>query len=419
MAAPQNVTVYALSGTVDPVTDVVVKYMNQCSGCSVTTTYVDKEAARGVCEKSGVERFPQIFVGPVFFGGVESVGKFPLEVTEFRMREITGTIDEPMCREEKEFDRLILFNGKTEHEWSDMYTLYKKEIASFWVVEEIDLSDDTTHWNNLKPGERHFITMVLAFFASLDQLVMENVSVNFGQEIMVPQVRSHFAAQDAMESIHGETYALLIQTYIKDREEQSRVLRSVQTMGIIAKKAQWVTKYMHPDTVSLAERLIGFLCLEGIQFSGSFCAIYWLKKRGLMPGLCFANSLIARDEGLHADAGVMIYKKLEVQLPVQRVHEIFREAVEMEKEFICDAIPVSLIGMNSRSMSQYIEYVADFWLQKLGYGKMYGSSNPFEFMSMIGLEGKSNFFENRPSEYARANVLVDPVDNEFSLDADF
>lgn len=416
----QGVVVYALSGVVDPVTELVVKYMSQLAGCNVTINYFDKEAASAVSAKSGVTRFPQIFVGAKYLGGVECIGKFPLKGTDFRMKELSGTIDEPMCREACEFDRLILFNGKTEHEWSDMYTLYKQELASFWVVEEIDLSDDLVHWDNLKAEERRFITMVLAFFASLDQLVMENVSINFGKEIVVPQVRSHFAAQDAMESIHGETYALLIQTYIKDRGEQSRVLRSVQTMDIIAKKAHWVSTYMCPETVSLAERLVGFLCLEGIQFSGSFCAIYWLKKRGLMPGLCFANALIARDEGLHAEAGVMIYRKLEMQLPEHRVHEIFRESVEMEKEFVCEAIPVSLIGMNSASMSRYIEYVADFWVKSLGYGPIYGGvQNPFPWMEMICLQGKSNFFETRESSYSKANVLVDSSENDFSMDAVF
>jgi len=288
-----HVTIYARD--TDALTPVVLNYMQEQSGCDLTTVYVDEENV------DPQKEYPQIWVGDKYFGGAECLCKFPLRVTDFRMMEITGEIDEPMCHEDKEFDRLILFNGKTEHQWGDMYTLYKKELASFWVVEEIDLNDDLLHWENLKPDEKRFITMVLAFFASLDQLVMENVSINFGQEIVVAQVRSHFAVQDAMESIHAEAYALLIQTYIRDRKERDSVLRSVQTMPIIRSKATWVTKYMNPDTVSLAERLIGFTCLEGVQFSGAFAAIYWLKSRGLMPGLCLANAYIARDEGLRAD----------------------------------------------------------------------------------------------------------------------
>ncbi|CAM9705774.1 unnamed protein product [Ectocarpus sp. 6 AP-2014] len=335
------------------------------------------------------------------------------------MLEINGKIDEPMCREDEEFDRLILFNGKTEHEWQDMYTLYKKELASFWVVEEIDLSDDLRHWDDMKPAERYFITNVLAFFASLDQLVMENVNINFGKEICIPQVRSHFAAQDAMESIHAEAYALLIQTYIKDDQERTKIFRSIQTMPVIRSKACWVARFMDGDKVSLAERLIGFVCLEGVQFSGAFAAIYWLKSRGLMPGLCFANALIARDEGLHAEATVLIYTKLVNKLPESTVHEIFREAVDTEREFICESLPASLIGMNAKEMARYIEYIADFWLVRLGYKRLYNAKNPFDWMNMIGMQGKSSFFEVRVSEYARANVLADPSEHEFCLDTEF
>lgn len=418
MSAPMpDVTIFAELG--DPLTAPVVQYMQQRSGCNVTTKYIDQADANDASGAPRGAKYPHIYVGTKYFGGVECLAKFPLQATEFRMMEIDGTIDEPMCREENEFDRLILFNGKTEHEWADMYLLYKKELASFWVVEEFDLSDDAEHWRKLKPGEKHFITMILAFFSSLDQLVMENVTVNFGQEIVIPQVRSHFAAQDAMESIHAEAYALLIQSYIKDSKERNNVLRSVQTMPIIQKKAGWVMRYMDPDTVSLAERLVGFLCLEGVQFSGAFASIYWLKSRGLMPGLCFANALIARDEGLHAEASVLIYQKLQNKLPESRVHQIFREAVEIEREFICESLPVSLIGMNATEMSRYIEYVGDYWLIRLGYSPLYNTKNPFDWMSMIAMQGKSSFFECRVSEYARANVLADPDEQEFSLDTDF
>lgn len=413
-----DVTIYAKAA--DPLTPVVVQYMNEHSGCNVTTTYISEAASDESEEGSGNGlKYPRIHVGNKYFGGVGCLDKFPLKVTEHRMKEITGEVDEPMCKEEKEFDRLILFNGKNEHEWDDMWKLYKQEIASYWVPEEMSLTDDVKDWENLKEGEKHFLKMVLAFFASLDVLVMENVGINFGQEIQIPQVQCHFAAQNAMESVHAEVYALLIQTYLKDKKERQHVLTSVQTMPIIQRKASWVMTYMDADTVSLAERLIGFICLEGIQFSGAFAAIYWFKQRGLMPGLCFANALIAKDEGKHAEASVIIYRKLESKLPETRVHDIFREAVDIEREFICEALPASLIGINAKEMGTYIEYVADFWLVRLGLGKLYNANNPFGFMEMIGLQGKSSFFEVRVSEYARANVLADEDQTEFALDVDF
>ena len=409
-----DVTIYAKAA--DPLTPVVVQYMNEHSGCNVTTKYID-QAAIDDSEKG--LKFPRIHVGNKYFGGVGCLDKFPLKVTEHRLKEITGEVDEPMTREDNEFDRLILFNGKNEHEWADMFTLYKKEVASYWSVEEADLMPDCQHWESLKPGERHFITNILAFFASLDVLVMENVSINFGSEIKIPQVACHFAAQESMESIHAEMYSLLINTYIKDKTERDNVLRSVQTMPVVRQKAAWVAKFMDPETVSLAERLIGFTCLEGIMFSGSFCAIYWLKTRGVMPGLCFANALIARDEKFHSEASVMIYKRLERKLPETRVYEIVKDAVDIEREFITESLPASLIGMNAIEMGRYIEYIADFWLLRLGYSKLYNASNPFGFMESISLQGVSNFFECRSSEYAKANVLTAENEAEFALDVDF
>ncbi len=371
-------------------------------------------------DTEGTKDTYKIQVGDKFIGGFEDLKSLRLdEVTDHRLREISGEVVEPMCLEETSFDRFILFNGSTEFEYEDVYTLYKKEIACFWTVEEMDLSEDINCWNKSSENEKHFIKMVLAFFASLDQVVMENVSVNFGEEIVVPQVRSHFAMQNAIESIHGEAYAVLIQTYIKDPKEQKTVLRSIQSMPIIAKKANWVTKWMDSDTASLAERLVAFTCVEGVQFSGAFCAIYWFKKQGRFKGLCFANSLIARDEGLHAEGSVMIYKHLKHKLGVERVHEIFADAVRIEKEFITDALPVSLIGINQETMSAYIEYISDFWLQKLGYPKLFGTANPFEWMQMIGLEGKSNFFEGRVAEYAKAGSMVSREEQLFTVDADF
>ena len=364
--------------------------------------------------------FPQIFVEDKFIGGFEKLKQLRLhEVTEHRYKEVSGEVRETMCHEHKSNDRFVLLNGSTEFDYEDVYALYKKEIACFWTVEEMDLSEDISCWNKSSDAEKHFIKMILAFFASLDQIVMENVSVNFGEEIVIPQVRSHFAMQNAIESIHGEAYAVLIQTYIKDPKEQKEVLRSIQRMPIIEKKAKWVTKWMDPSTTSLAERLVAFTCVEGVQFSGAFCAIYWLKKQGRFKGLCFANSLIARDEGLHAEGSVMIYHHLDHKLDVHTVHEIFGDSVSIEKEFITDALPVSLIGINKETMSQYIEYISDFWLEKLGYPKLFNSVNPFEWMQMIGLEGKSNFFEGRVPEYAKAGAMVSPEDQVFTVDADF
>ena len=385
-----------------------------------------KEIIRGseevetLVEMTGSKTFPQVFVNDCFIGGYKELTKTTLEnPTEFRLKEISGEVVEPMCEEENEFDRFILFNGSTEHKYKDVYDLYKKEIASIWTVEEIDLIDDLKDWENSTENEKKFITMVLAFFASLDQLVMENIGVNFADEIVIPQIRSHFAWQNAMESIHGETYAVLIQTYIKDRKEQGRVLRSIQTMPIIERKARWAEKWMNPETASLAERLVGFTCLEGIQFSGSFCAIYWLKKQGKFKGLSFANSLIARDEGLHAEGSCLIYKHLVHKLPVERVHEIVSSAVAIEIEFIKEALPMALIGINQDTMIQYIKFVADYWLIHLDYSKLYNVENPYDWMTLISLQGKTNMFEGRVAEYSKSGVLVDSQDQKFALDADF
>ena len=398
------------------VCDMTISYLAKI-GFGQNTTVVD---GNELIERTGNRDLPQVFLGEKCIGGFDDLKRLKLnEVTEYRLKEISGEVSEEMCIETEEFDRYILFNGSSEFEYSDIWALYKKELAVFWTVEELDLNDDVGDWNSSTDDEKHFVKMVLAFFASLDQIVMENVSVNFGEEILVPQVRAHFTIQNAIESIHGETYALLIQTYIKESQEQKRVLRSIQTMPIIAKKAGWVTKWMDSSKSSLAERLVAFTCIEGIQFSGAFCAIYWLKKQGRFKGLCFANSLIARDEGLHAEGSVMIYNHLLYKLPEQRVHEIFIEAVDVEKEFIRDALPVALIGMNNETMAKYIEYVADFWLRRLGYSIIYNSKNPFEWMQLIGMQGKTNFFEGRVSEYSKAGSFSTSNEQAFTLEAEF
>lgn len=419
MIPKKNVTLYKISDC--PICDNALEYLKK-RDVSPTVELMTKgtDNIEMLMKRTGSRTFPQIFIENEFIGGFRELKKATLDLpTPFRLKEISGEIVEPMCVEENDNDRFILFNGKTEDEYSEIYTLFKKQTGLYWVAEEIDISQDVNDWNDSTDNEKKFITCVLAFFASLDQIIMENIGCNFADEIVIPQIRQHLAFQCAMEAIHGDTYAKLIQGYIKDTREQQHVLRSIQTMPIIEKKALWVERWMNPETASLAERLIGFTCIEGIQFSGSFCAIYWLKKQGRFKGLSHANSLIARDEGIHAEASVAIYSHLKNKLPMDRVHEIFRHAVDIECDFIEHALPVALIGINCFSMIQYIKFVADFWSIQLGYGKIYGVVNPFEWMDLISLQGKTNFFENRVAEYSKSGVLVDDEDTGFSLDANF
>ena len=419
MFTEKKIVLYKISGC--SVCDEALEYLRKRDVSPIV--YLVERNTSGMTELVELTRcstFPQIFIDSVFIGGFNDLKKTTIDrPTEFRMKEISGKIIEPICQEEKQFDRFILFNGKTEYKYADIHELYKKQTALFWVVEEIDLSGDSKDWEDASDNERHFLKLVLAFFASLDQIVMENIGLNFKNEIVIPQIRNHFAIQEATEAVHGESYALLIQTYFKDMDEQRHVMRSVQTMPIIEKKALWAEKWMNPETASLAERLIGFTCLEGVQFSGSFCAIYWLKKQQKFKGLSFANSLIARDEGLHATASVLIYKHLENKLPQERVHEIFKHAVSVECEFISSALPVALIGISETSMTEYIKFVADYWLLQLGYDKVYNCANPFEWMDMISLQGKTNFFEKRVAEYSKPGVLLDREEQMFCTDADF
>ena len=296
--------------------------------------------------------------------------------------------------------------------------MYKKAEASFWTSEEIDLGSDLKDWNTLSNNERHFISHVLAFFAASDGIVNENLAQNFMTEIQSPEARCFYGFQIAVENIHSETYSLLIDTYVKDPKERLHLLHAIDTVPCVQKKANWALQWCNSDYASFAERCIAFCVVEGIFFSGSFCAIFWLKKRGLMPGLAFSNELISRDEGLHCDFACMLYKKLKHQLPEARIVEIITNAVEIEKEFVSDALPVELIGMNSRLMSQYIEFCADRLLVSLGCSKFYKSGNPFDWMETISLQGKTNFFEKRVGEYAKSGVGGEP-NHCFELDADF
>jgi ribonucleoside-diphosphate reductase beta chain len=312
-------------------------------------------------------------------------------------------------------DRFVILPIK----YPEIWEMYKKCEASFWTAEEIDLSDDMKHWENLNPGEKHFISHILAFFAASDGIVNENLAVNFMSEVQLPEARCFYGFQIMMENIHSETYALLIDTYIKDPAEKDRLFHAIDTVPCVGKKAEWALRWINNG--SFAERLIAFAAVEGIFFSGSFCSIFWLKKRGLMPGLTFSNELISRDEGMHCEFACLLYRMLDNKLSKEAATAIITDAVEIEKEFISDALPVSLIGMNAKLMSQYIEFVADRWLGELGYDKVYGASNPFDFMEMISLQGKTNFFEKRVGDYQKSGVLnVGGGDNKgFSLDEDF
>ncbi|MFN8406684.1 MAG: ribonucleoside-diphosphate reductase small subunit [Sphingobacteriaceae bacterium] len=320
--------------------------------------------------------------------------------------------DEVLLKENK--DRFVILPINHPAIWE----MYKKHEASFWTAEEIDLSGDLKDWESLNSGERHFISHVLAFFAASDGIVNENLAVNFMREVQVPEARCFYGFQIMMENIHSETYALLIDTYLKDVTEKNRLFHAIDTIPCVKKKAEWALKWI--DNGNFAQRLVAFAAVEGIFFSGSFCSIFWLKKRGLMPGLTFSNELISRDEGLHCEFACLLYSMLKNKLSPQEVTQIIADAVAIEKEFVTDALPVNLIGMNAKLMNQYIEFVADRWLVELGYNKLYEASNPFDFMEMISLQGKTNFFEKRVGDYQKSGVLSTNVKSQaFSLDEDF
>lgn len=319
--------------------------------------------------------------------------------------------NEILLKENK--DRFVILPINFPKVWE----MYKKHQASFWTAEEIDLGGDLQDWARLNEGERHFISHVLAFFAASDGIVNENLAVNFMSEVQLPEARSFYGFQIAMENIHSETYALLIDTYIKDPQEKHRLFHAIETVPAVQKKAEWALRWI--ENGSFAERLVAFAAVEGIFFSGSFCSIFWMKKRGLMPGLTFSNELISRDEGLHCEFACLLYSMLTSKLPVEQVHTIIADAVRIEKEFITEALPVDLIGMNARLMQQYIEFVADRWLGELGYPKLFNTTNPFDFMEMISLQGKTNFFEKRVGDYQKSGVMSGKEAQTFSLEEDF
>tara|TARA_R110001599_G_scaffold248760_1_gene448691 strand:- start:130 stop:1017 length:888 start_codon:yes stop_codon:yes gene_type:complete len=295
--------------------------------------------------------------------------------------------------------------------------MYKKQVECFWRAEEVDLSKDLTSWATLTKDEQYFIKMIIAFFAASDGIVVENLGMRFMSEVQMSEARAFYGFQIAMENIHSEMYSLLIDTYIKENDEKQKLFEALNNFPCIKKKADWAIKWINDKRSSFATRLLAFACVEGIFFSGAFCSIYWLKKRGKMPGLTFSNELISRDEALHTEFAVLLYKKLTKKLSKKKVIEIIKESVEIEKEFICEALPCRLVSMNSKLMSQYIEFVADRLILQIGYEKIYNSANPFDFMEMISIEGKTNFFEKRVGEYALATKTKDST--VFDLDGAF
>ncbi|EIE25942.1 ribonucleoside-diphosphate reductase small chain C [Coccomyxa subellipsoidea C-169] len=317
-------------------------------------------------------------------------------------------------------DRFVMYPVR----YQGVFEMYKKAVASFWTVEEVDLSQDMRDWEKLSDDERHFITHILAFFAASDGIVMENLAVRFMSEVQIPEARAFYGFQIAIENVHSEMYSLLLDHYIRDVDQKDKMLRAIQTVPCVGKKAEWAQRWIGGGE-SFAERLVAFACVEGIHFSGSFCAIFWLKKRLLMPGLTFSNELISRDEGLHTDFACLLYSQLQHPLDQAAVYRIVREAVELEHEFCCEALSCALVGMNADLMRQYIDYVADRLLVALGCEKLYNTANPFDWMEMISLQGKTNFFERRVGEYQRAGVMngAQPAGERqayvFTMDEDF
>lgn len=380
---------------------VVLYSKNGCSGCADAEALLKKlEVPHKVLKATKDELFtatgrivfPQIFVDGVLLDNPE---------------ELEYVLEDPLTAQNP--SRFTVFPIR----FPDLWNMYKKAQMSNWTAEEIDLSKDLDDWNTkLSAQEQHFIKMVLAFFAASDGIVFENININFGTEIQVSEARSFYAFQQHNEMVHGETYSLLIEKYIRDPVEKNRTFRALEMIPTISKKAQWALKWLRPE-LPLGERLFAFACVEGIFFSGSFCAIFWLKKRGLMPGLSFSNELISRDEGLHLEFALALLSMLRLRPRTERIREIITEAVGLEKEFILEALPCQLIGMDSAKMSQYIEYVADRLLKQSGLATpIWNALNPFDFMENISLEGKTNFFEKRVGDYSKFDGSSIAFDDE-------
>ena len=324
---------------------------------------------------------------------------------------MSKTVIEPLLQEDN--NRFVMFPVSDQNIWK----MYKKQIDCFWRPEEIDTSKDIVHWDKLNQDEQYFIKLILAFFAASDGIVLENLALRFMTEVQLPEARAFYGFQIAMENIHSETYSILIDSYIKNTDEKTSLFQAINNFPCIEKKAKWALKWIHDKRSSFATRLIAFACIEGIFFSGAFCSIYWLKKRGLMPGLTFSNELISRDEALHTEFAVYLYSKLEKKILKKKIQEIIQDAVIIEQEFITEALPCRLIGMNSDLMNKYIEFVADRLSIQFGCEPIYNSQNPFDFMEMISLEQKTNFFESRVSEYSLAEKSG--KDEAFDVELEF
>jgi ribonucleoside-diphosphate reductase beta chain len=327
--------------------------------------------------------------------------------------DVPKPLPEPLLQENP--DRFVIFPIKH----ADLWAKYKQHMAVFWTPEEIDLSKDMKDWEKLTDNERHFIKNILGFFAGSDGIVMENLATRFTREVQWPEAKFFYGCQNLLEAVHSETYSLLIDTYIQDKKEKEDLLRGISTIPCVKKKAEWALAWIDNVEADFGTRLLGFAAVEGIFFSGAFCAIFWLKQRGLMPGLTLSNEFIARDEGLHTDFACLLYSKVVNRLDKKKAHKIIRDAVKIEKQFITKSLPCELIGMNADLMSQYIEFVADRLLLQLGYPKVYKATNPFPFMERISLENKDNFFEKRVSTYAKATVGKERSEMMFSTVADF
>ncbi|KAI3422284.1 Ribonucleotide-diphosphate reductase (RNR), small subunit [Globodera pallida] len=322
-------------------------------------------------------------------------------------------MDEPLLQENP--NRFVIFPIK----YPDIWQFYKKAVASFWTVEEVDLSKDNSDWKSLNDHERFFISRVLAFFAASDGIVNENLVGRFAQEVQIPEARCFYGFQIAIENIHSEMYSMLISSYVKDLDERAKLFNAIFEFEFVKKKADWALRWVASSEATFAERLVAFAAVEGIFFSGSFAAIFWLKKRGLLPGLTHSNELISRDEGLHRDFACLLYRHLKHPPTKARICEIISDAVKIEKDYLTDALPVNMIGMNSELMCQYIEFVADHLMVELGYDKIYNVINPFDFMENLSIQGKTNFFEKKVSEYQKMGVISTEEQREFRLDADF
>lgn len=352
-------------------------------------------------------------------GATEPMKNVDGPITEAPVEATTSAVakasldDEPLLKENP--NRFVIFPLR----YHDIWAFYKKAVASFWTVEEVDLGKDMTDWDKMSDSERFFISRVLAFFAASDGIVNENLVERFSQEVQVPEARFFYGYQIAIENIHSEMYSKLIETYIRDEKERLTLFNAIFEFPCIKKKADWALRWIGDKDASFAERVIAFAAVEGIFFSGSFASIFWLKKRGLMPGLTHSNELISRDEGLHRDFACLMYSHITNKLSQERIHYIIQDAVKIEQEYLTEALPCDMIGMNCRLMSQYIEYVADHLLVELGCDKLFKSANPFDFMVNISIDGKTNFFEKKVSEYQKMGVMTSEGERQFALDADF